>query len=324
MKRRYFDTHLLWMLVCIVLVSSCKEEEYALPTPKSGLQNDVIKRTLGPNVVGLDIEFAYAMAILPDEGKLSSARVEASIPGAAGTRLENNAFYTNGSGADVPVQIGEPGTTEGSVSQVTFNVDTSAATLRYYYIIPEEARGKEVSFKFSATSSNGQTVSYSMGPYKVTNMDIVRLLPVVNNGDCYISIADMAVYDETEAAANADKIDLVYLYRASPAAFAHALVSPAADAEYLPAGVNKSTRLRKAWNLQDFHLAQLQFGVYIDEVDFEKLDLSESPNYALGLKAEAGTWVETADGKYRAYIFVNSVNNGGQSAVISIKRLQMF
>jgi hypothetical protein len=45
----------------------------------------------------------------------------------------------------------------------------------------------------------------------------------------------------------------------------------------------------------------------------------DMPNYALGLKAESGVWVETIDKKYRAYIFVNSINAAG-TAVISIMR----
>jgi hypothetical protein len=48
----------------------------------------------------------------------------------------------------------------------------------------------------------------------------------------------------------------------------------------------------------------------VDDLDFEKLNISDAPNWALNLRAESGAWVETADGKYRAYIYVNSVNNG--------------
>ena len=48
------------------------------------------------------------------------------------------------------------------------------------------------------------------------------------------------------------------------------LVSPASDAAYLPGvtlptGVNRSTKLRKVFGLQDRNLANLQFGIYIDE-----------------------------------------------------------
>ena len=45
----------------------------------------------------------------------------------------------------------------------------------------------------------------------------------------------------------------------------------------------------------------------------------DMPNYALGLRAEAGVWVDKTDKKYRSYIFVNSINAAG-TAVISILR----
>lgn len=328
MKLQYFNYCIL-LLACMVFAAACTEEEYALPTPEPGLHNDAIKRSLGPNLVGLNLEFAYAMAIPENEGRLTSARVEASIPGAPGTWLENNAYYTNGSGDDVPTQMGEPALTSGSVSEMTFTADTVAATLRYYYVIPEEARGKEVSFTFSATASNGQTVSYKMGPYSIARMDMVLDQTAVDNGACYISIEDMKIYDAATAAANPDKIDLVYLYRDLPDKdFEHALVSPAADPFYLPgvtlpAGVNRSTKVRKAWGLRDQQLARLKYGVFIDDVDFEKLDVSTAPNYAINMKVESGAWIETQDGRYRAYIYVNSVNNGSASAKLSIKRLRM-
>ena len=157
-------------------------------------------------------------------------------------------------------------------------------------------------------------------------MDMKRNIAVSDGNAAYISIADMAVYNAANAATKADKIDLVYLYRnVTTSAFNHALVSPGADPQFLPgitlpSGVNKSSKVQKVFNLQDYNLAQSQFGIYIDDLDFQKLDLNNAPNYAINLKAEAGTWVETADKKYRAYIYFNSVNNGSKSAVISIKR----
>ncbi|MGV3641019.1 MAG: DUF4466 family protein [Adhaeribacter sp.] len=314
------------LLSLFLLLMGCKEEKYALPEPKTHLQNDGLKRTLGPNLVGQDIEFAYAMALAPTKGKLVSAQVEASIPGAAGTYLENNSYHTGGGGADVGVKIGEASATEGKITRVDFTRDTSAATLRYFYVIPEEARGKTVSFNFSAKSSTGETVSYAMGPYAISKMDMVLDLAVKDGAASYISIADMAVYNAADAATKADKIDLVYLHRTIPnITFAHALVAPAADPQYLPgvmlpAGVNRSAKIRKAWNLRDQQLARQQYGVFIDDLDFQQLSLADSPNFALNLKAEAGTWVETADGKYKAYIYLNSVDNTNKSARISIKR----
>lgn len=319
-------SHATVLMALLLSLAGCEKEEYALPIAKDVLQNDVLKRSLGPNIVGQQIEFAYAMAILPDKGKLVSSQVEASVPGAAGTFLEHRSFSTNGSGVDVPVVVGAPSVNSGPTTSVTFNKDTSAATLRYYYVVPEEARDKTVSFTFTATSSNGETVSYKVGPYKVSKMDMIRSLAVSNGNVAYISIANMAVYNAANATANADKIDLVYLYRSTPttSAFSHALVSPGADPQYLPgvtlpAGVNKSSKVRKVFNLQDYDLARLQYGIYIDDLDFQQLNLTESPNYAINLRAEAGVWVETADGKYRAYVYINSVNAAG-TAVISIKR----
>lgn len=313
-------------LYCLLLLSlvACKKEEYAIPGPVTELSNNCIKRTLGPNIVGLPIEFAYAMALPKDKGKLVSAQVEASVAGAAGTFLENKSFYTKSNGADTGIVIGSPSVNDGKITRVAYTVDTNAATLRYFYIIPEAARGTTVSFTFSATGSDGKTASYKMGPYNISKMNIARNIAVSNNNNAYISIENMAVYNSAGAAANAAKIDLVYLYRAAPASFTHALVSPAADAAYLPgvtlpAGVNRSAKVRKVFNLQDRNLANLQFGIYIDDKDFQEINLQAAPNYALGLRAEAGTWVETMDGKYRAYIFINSVNANG-SAVISMLR----
>lgn len=316
------------LLLPALMITGCKKQEYALPTPADGLQNDVIKRTLGPNMVGQQIEFAYAMGILPDKGKLTSATVEATIPGAAGTYLENNTYYTNGSGVDVPINIGAPSVTNGTNTTVTFGKDTATSTLRYFYVIPEEARGKTVSFTFSAKSSNGQTVTYKMGPYTISKMDMVRNLTVSNNANAYISIEDMAVYNSAAAAANAGKIDLVYLFRnITTSAFNHALVAPAADPVYLPGvtlpnGVNRKTRMRKEFGLQDNNLARTQFGIYIDDRDLLEINLSESPMYAINMRAEAGIWVETDGGKYRAFVYLNSVNAAG-TAVISIKRIAL-
>jgi hypothetical protein len=306
----------------------CKKQEYALPTAKDVLQNDAIKRTLGPNIVGQTIEFMYAMAIQPSKGKLVSAEVEATVAGSTGTYLENNTYFTNQGGVDVGIVIGQPSTTSGTKTTVTFSKDTSASTLRYFYVIPPEARGKTVSFKFTVKSSDGATASYQLGPYTVAKMDMVRNLAVSNNNLAYISIENMTVYNAANAAANAAKIDLVYLYRnLTTSAFNHALVSPAADTQYLPgitlpAGVNRSTKMIKVFNLQDFNLAQLQYGIYIDDLDFQQLNFVTAPNFGINLKQEAGVWVETADGKYRAYIYINSVTTAG-TALISIKRLAL-
>jgi len=326
MRLQPINTIITFLLVGLFSLSGCSKKEYKIPTPKDVLQNDCIKRTQGPNIVGQTIEFAYAMAILAEKGKLTNAKVEASIDGAAGTWMENNSYYTNISGVDVGVPVGSTSVTTKNVTTVTFNKDTNAATLRYYYVIPEQARGQSVSFTFSAESSDGETVSYKMGPYTIAKMDMKKGINVTDGGLMYISIADMAAYNATDAAAKAASIDLVYLYRnITTSAFNFALVSPAADPQYLPGvtlppGVNRSTYERRVFNLQDFNLAQMQYGIYIDDPDFQQLNMVNDPNYAINLKQEAGVWVETADHKYRAYIYFNTASTTTKNAVIGIKR----
>lgn len=320
---RYFH------VICIgfLLFSVACSDDIKKEGPIGGiLKNDCLKRSLGPNVAGNDIEFVYAMALPRTAGKILSASVEASVAGATATYMEHRSAHTEG-GADVWFVVGNPCTTTGGKTEVTFTADTCAAALRYYYRIPDEAKGKEVSFTFTAKASNGETVSYPMGPYTIAKMDMKLNMTVTNGANCYISIADMAVYNETEAAANASKIDLVYLYRSiAGISFGHSFVAPAGDAQYLPgitlpAGVNNNTPIRKVSNLRDRHLANLQYGVYVDDIDLEKVDLTNMPNFAINMINELGMWVETQDGKYKVYIYVNSINNAAGSAIISMKRL---
>ena len=315
-RLKYINYTALLALGLLFITSSCKKDKaYSVPVASDKLQNEAIKRTLGPNIVGQYIEFAYAMAILPSKGKLVSCVAEASIAGAAGTYMDNKSYFTKSNGADTGVVVGSLSVTSKGTTTVTYSKDTSAATLRYFYQIPEEARGKTVTIKFTATSSNGESISTTMGPYTVAKMDMKLNMTVTDSNLMYISITDTAVYSAAGAAANAAKIDLVFLYRnITTSAFNYALVSPAADPQYLPgvtlpAGVNRTNKMLKTFNMQDHNLAPgLQYGgIYVDDLDFQKLDLTGNPNYAINLKAEAGVWVETADGKYRAYVFINSV-----------------
>lgn len=328
MKNKY----ILYVLGLFVLVfTGCKEKEYEVPTPPSGLQNDLIKRSLGPSIVGQDIEFAYAMALVPEKGKLASATVTASIAGATGTYMDNKFYSTTSGGVEVGTVVGTPSVNSGNTTTVTYNADISAATLRYFYRVPEEARGKDVTFTFSVTSTNGETNSYKSGPHPIRRMDIKKNLTVTDPTTCYVSIADMAVYDAAFAAANPTKIDLVYLYRViTGVTFNHALVAPTASAEYrpgitLPAGLTNKTKLIKAWDIRDQQLltTAVASSVFVDDVDLQQRNFTDAPDFAINTRAESGVWVETADGKYRAYIYINSVNNATKQMVIGIKRLTM-
>jgi len=51
---------ILASLLAVALLASCEKAEYKIPDPISELTNDCIKRTLGPNIATLPIEFVYA------------------------------------------------------------------------------------------------------------------------------------------------------------------------------------------------------------------------------------------------------------------------
>lgn len=306
--------------------TSCSDDDNGILP----INNKCLKRTQGPNLVGNDIYFAYAMAMPYGSDQLDECVVEASIAGAEETWMENNSYYTNTSGQDVPVHVGQPSYNEGNRTIVKFDVDTCAATLRYYYRIPEEARGKEVSFKFSARSRGGKTISMNMGPYTISKQYMVRDLTLSRTA-CYISIEDMAVYTLDEAREHPEKIDLVYLWRnkiSEGIDFYHTFAAPCADKEYtdnleIPEGMNNNVFLRKNWGIIDGHLTdEPDNGTYIDDIDFETIQLRDMPNYAINMKEKGGMWIETEDGRYRAYIYINSLKSTS-GGTISIKRYNM-
>lgn len=320
---------ILTFICATLLIVSCSDDDYSVPGGKSGsgLQNDCIKRTLGPNLVGNEIEFAYAMALPKTEGKLAEAWVEASIPGDVGTYFDNKSYHTNASGVDVGVVVGNPSVTDGKTTTMTYVTDTCAATLRFHYVIPEEARGKNVSFSFFAKDDKGRVVSYKMGGYTVSAMDVK--LDIVIPSDSYFSIADMKSYTASEIASQPEKADILYLYRRITGInYLHSFVAPSADAEYrpdvtLPAGVNNRTPLLRTYGAIDQQLARDQYGVFIDDLDLQKIDLSHAPDFAINMKKDGGIWVESADGQYKAFLYVNAVNNTRREITVSVKRLKV-
>ena len=62
--------------------------------------------------------------------------------------------------------------------------------------------------------------------------------------------------------------------------------------------------------------------IYIDDLDLKQQTFDGSVNYAITLAADGSVFMKTADGKYTAFIYVNSVTNASSTAVISLKRYQ--
>lgn len=322
----------------------------------SSMKNDFIKKTTSPAIVGEPIEFAYAMGTT--DGKLSAVEAAASIPGSAGTNFGlfsyftargnmtvNNVNYV--AGDDVPVRTVKETSTSGNITSGTMmdQVDASyinptiaygtsqtsliAATVRYYYVVPEEARGKVFSIRFSSKSSTGETASYQTESYQVSKMDMKRLINMKSDSLCYFSITDMKAYtkQEVESQNLSAKIDFIYLYQAKLGEYdyGNVFVSPGTDPKYIaiadivPGNWTKNkTPMEKRVDVRDAQLKGNTPNVYIDDIDFETLDLGSAVDYVIGFGNDHGAFMKTADGKYAAYVYVNSVNNG--TMTVSIKR----
>lgn len=328
MKLKYCSALFLGLAFC-----SCEDDPKLLHDTITELSNDCIKRSLpvAPNIVNNDIEFAYAMAIPEALGNLTSAQAVASIPGAENTRFDPNSYYTDNGGQDIPVRVADDSKTEGGTTSVEFAIDTCASTLRYYYVIPEEAKGKEVKFTFSVKASNGQTAQYKLGPYKISKMDMTKRMKV-NVENCFISFQNegeaMHIYSKEEVENDPsllEKIDLMY-HHSTYSDISHAIYTLSSPEEYmdgvsLPAGFVNDTKLKKIYGMQDRQLADLKYNKYVDDLDFETLNLTKSSTYLLGLKEESAFWAETSDGKYRAFVYVNKAPTGEMT--ISAKRYPM-
>jgi hypothetical protein len=333
MKINAYKFLTLLTVIVLAVLSSCDDGITLIGDPVTKLSNDCIKRSLPiePNIIGNKIEFAYAMAVPIDMNTiLASAQVVASIAGASGTYFDPNSYYTNNSGIDIPILVAET-STNGNTTSATFTKDTCAATLRYYYIIPEEARSKEVSFTFSVKSKNGQTAEYRMGPYKISKMDMTLNKVLTHGNACYISFhGDEAVKIHTaaEIAENgslASQIDMIYSFN-SNADLTHGFFAANAPAEFhpgvnFPSGFVNNTKIIKVYGLRDRQLSDLNSGNFIDDLDFAKKDFSACYNNALKLVNEGGLWIETSDGQYRAFVFINASANN--TVTISVKRYEI-
>lgn len=316
------------MLGCIGL-ASCDKTTVDVLLP---LNNDLLKKTTGPAVIGTRVEFAYAIGA--NEGNLQNVKAEASIPGATGTGFSGYSWFTDrNTGVDKPVLTASDTITNGAVSTAKIiDVNNKAVTLRYFYTVPEAARGQTVTFKFSGTSSTGREVTISSPAYQVSKMDMSRLIVLEDAKKAYFSIADMAAYtkEEVDQKNLSGKIDFVYIYRPtiSTYAFGHAMVS-LANKSYisdlnLPANWTKpATKLDKRVDIRDAQLRGGGFDSYIDDIDLERTTFINAADFAYGLAADQGAFVTSADGTYVAYIFVNAVNNTTKTMTISIKRLKV-
>lgn len=318
MKYRFINIALSVLL--LGLITACDKSVETIT------KNDLIKKSLGPNVVNQTIEFAYAMAV--PGGKIVSAQVEASIPGASKTGFGLDSYYTNSGGVDIPVRVAKDTATIGKISSVVI-IDTCAATLRFYYVIPEAARGKTVSFKFSCTSNNGETVTYTTPEYTISKMDIQRNTILTSGGSCYFSLKQMKAFTKVEVDAStelAKEIDLVYFYQTTTG-IAHVLACPTTSSEYLysaviPDSCKNETKISRRRDVRDLQLGSVK-AEFVDDLDFEVLNMDNTPNFVFNLIKDNSLFVVSNNGKYKAFLLINSTDNTNKKMTISIKRYSL-
>lgn len=317
---------LKYLTIAAVLIAgaSCSKEN------SQALRDDYIMKTIAPAITGEAVEFAYAMGTL--EGNLVSAKAEVNIPGAPGTGFDPHSYHVDSRGNDIGVLVADT-STEGSVSEAIFSADTSAATLRFNYIVPEEAKGQMINLTFHAESSTGEKVTTTVPGFNVRKMDLKRDLIMTNNDACYFSIETMMSYTaaEVEALGIGDKIDLVYIYDAlNPQGiiYGHSLVSPGTEDKYLnnrviPASiVKRKTKIQKHSFIRDMQLSGSIPANFVDDIDFEELDLANALDFVLGISKSNSVFLETEDGKYRAYIYFNDARRS--TLTFGIKRYEVF
>lgn len=305
---------------------SCNDSEDVLPD----FGTKCYKRSVSPNIVGQNIYFAFAMAVQPTRGILTGMDVYTTIPGAIGTYIDPNAYYTKDA-VDIPVLVAGQSVLDGNICRTQFVRDTCAATLRYYYCIPEEARGKEVKFRFTAHNSLNEQQIIEMGPYKISKMDM-KLNIKLDAQNPFLSVKTMQSYSATQLEENpvlAEMIDLVYVYNPDNAQIVHSLLSPEAVREVapdmqLPTSLQNRTQLIRTWNLQDQQLSNLQWAIFVDDLDFEKITFDRAQNMQLDLLEEAGCWILTSSSpQYKGYLYVNELDTEKEGIVVSLKNYQM-
>ena len=166
-KISWFSLYLLLYAVAVAFCSSCSDDE-------SPLRNDLLRKDVGPVLVGNTLEFAYAIGST-DGTPIKAVEVTASFPGAEGTGIAMNSRYTNpDNGEEEEVRIATETSTEGTVSKA-YIVDTVAATIRYFYVVPEAARGSKIKFHFRSITGTGEATVQSP-EYTVSNVEIFKNL----------------------------------------------------------------------------------------------------------------------------------------------------
>lgn len=329
----------LLSLITLSALMSCQKSE------EQTFKCDALDRSWGIHMVGEEMSFAFASAMPYGTGKVRAVKVVASIAGAEGTGWDVNTYKTDAAGQDVPSLAAEIiEQSDPCASKANLIVDTCAITLRYKYVIPEEARDKDVSFIFYSANDRNEVVQYEMGPLHCSRQYCTTGLQA-SNSRCYISVEDMAVYTYDEVVSQNKKVDLIYAYRAVPTdsspsgsgstgGLNKCFMSPTSEAISRIAELNdvvlppeeRNTKLRESAHAKDEVIEKTKWHLYITDEDFAAMDFSKAGYSNLVtnfVTAYNCIWIETADGKYRAWMWVNTPAGAGDAITFGMKRYKM-
>ena len=323
-KISWFSLYLLLYAVAVAFCSSCSDD-------KSPLRNDLLRKDVGPVLVGNTLEFAYAIGST-DGTPIKAVEVTASFPGAEGTGIAINSRYTNpDNGEEEEVRIATETGTEGTVSKA-YIVDTVAATIRYFYVVPVVARGSKIKFHFRSITGTGEATVQST-EYTVSNVEIFKNLSLSSGERSCFSLETMQSYSvaQVEEMGIAGKIDFIYTYKptmGSGWSFAHGLVSPSNEKGYLypveiPSGAANRTLMEKRY----WPDGQLKTSgvptIYVDEIDLRQAALDGVTAHAYELGQDQGVLIKSHDGKYIAYLYINETSSNLKRMSFAIKRLTL-
>lgn len=336
--------HILFIASILIfpgLFTSCDKDEYE--------QIQYIRKTLGPFIAGESYDFAFSMAS-KDGSVLKDVEIEATYAGASGTTLDTKCYWTDSDGKNGDREMLQNVSADGkstrasvigSYTEYDGGYTSYAITVRYTYMVPEEARGGKVRFTVKYTTQNGSSGQYSTDEYEVSRVDMIRSItltdPDGHSGTRYFSIADMKAYtlDEVNASSISASVDFVYRYNSgnittpggSSVKLNHAIIAPGyatyLDSEYIPASWTKNNTWIEKRKWDDMQLKGAVPNNYVTDLDIRQSDMKGITFAEYGLAADFGVLVQTADGAYRAYVYVKSVNNTSRSVTLGIKRLAM-
>jgi hypothetical protein len=107
----------------------------------------------------------------------------------------------------------------------------------------------------------------------------------------------------------------------------HSFIAPAhplfLNAGYVPVGWTKNNTCIEVRKWDDMQLKGAAPNNYVTDRDIQNAELKGVSSAEYNLAADFGMLIQTADGIYRAYVYVKSVNNGNRSVTIGIKRLKI-